>query len=301
MPIRPRSLAAITLVALLSPVVLLADVQGRVFGKVLDQAGEPVAGITMIVTDPEVAHFKIVLETDAEGKYSVTLPDATRPYAYRVEGKGYQTFETSFKIPAGESREMNFTVLSADLVAPEVFNEGNAAAREGNYALAKEKYRQALALDSQLAPAHAALATILLIEKDYAQAAEAAEAALALEPSNEKMLTLRYQAYQALGDEEKAGKALAALEAADPKLLAEGLFKRGAELFDQGSLQEAIQVLERALAADPEHAKAHYYLGLAHLNSGNSATAREHLAAFVELAPEDPDAAAARDMLEYLE
>jgi tetratricopeptide (TPR) repeat protein len=301
MPIRPRLCVVLAVITLLAPGLLRADVQGRVYGKVFDQAGEPVAGITMIVTDPEVAHFKIELETDEEGKYSVTLVDATRPYTYRVEGKGYQTFETSFKIPAGESREMNFTVLSASLAAPDVFNEGNAAAREGDYALAKEKYRQALMLDSGLVPAHAALATVLLLENSYAEAAEAAEAALALEPTNEKMLALRYQALSALGDKEKTKEALAALEAADPKVAATDLFNRGVVAFDAGRMQDATEALEQALAADPEYFKAHYYLGLCHVNTGNPALAKEHLTAFIEMAPEDPDAAAARDMLSYLE
>jgi tetratricopeptide (TPR) repeat protein len=301
MLIRPRLCVVLAVVTLLAPGLLRADVQGRVYGTVFDQAGEPIAGITMIVTDPEVAHFRIELETDEEGKYSVTLPDATRPYTYRVQGKSYQPFEASFKIPAGESRAMDFTVLSASLVAPDVFNEGNAAAREGDYALAKEKYRQALALDSGLEPAHAALATVLLLEKNYAEAAEAAGAALALEPTNEKMLTLRYQAYKALGEKEKTAEALAALEAADPKIAATDLFNRGVVAFDAGRMQDAIEALEQALTADPEFAKAHYYLGLCHVNTGNTALAREHLTAFVEMAPEDPDAAAARDMLDYLE
>ena len=57
---------------------------------------------------------------------------------------------------------------------------------------------------------------------------------------------------------------------------------------------------EKALELEPEMARAHYRLGLAYLSAGELERARNHLTRFIELQPEDPEAATAREMLGYL-
>ncbi len=294
-----RPLALTILLSSLAPAVLEAALPARVYGTVVDESEQPVAGLTITVTDPEVAGFSLVAETNDEGKYAVILPDATRAYVYRLEKKGFETFETSFKVPAGSRKEMNFTVIS--VLAPDLFNEGNAAARAGDYAAAEAKYRQAVALDASLAAAHTALATVLLIEKRHAEAAQAAEDAVALAPNDQKPLNLRYKAYQALGDKAKAADALAALEAADPERAAEGLYRKGVALYQAAKMAEAAEAFDRAVTANPQHAKAHYFLGLCQVNLGDTDGAKRHLTTFLELTPDDPEAATAREMIEYLE
>ena len=59
-------------------------------------------------------------------------------------------------------------------------------------------------------------------------------------------------------------------------------------------------MFERILSIDDSHAKVHYFLGLIAVNDGNNAKAKEHLAKFVELDPEDPDAGTAKEMISYL-
>jgi Tfp pilus assembly protein PilF len=71
-------------------------------------------------------------------------------------------------------------------------------------------------------------------------------------------------------------------------------------MFNAGNMAGAQQALEQALQADPDLPKAHYTLGLAYANTGDSAKAKEHLQRFLELAPDDPDAATAKEMLDYL-
>ncbi len=301
MPTCFRSVLLTTLLGLLLAEWLGAETEARVYGKVVDESEQPVAGMTIAVSDPDVANFSLVTETDGKGKYSLVLPDATRAYVYRLEKEGYEAFETSFKVPAGARQEMNFTVLSAAFRAPALFNEGNAAVRAGDYAVAEAKYREALALDPRLAAARAALASVLLFERQYAAAARQTEEGLDLEPGSQKLLTLRYKAYQALGDKANAGEALAALEAADPGQAAEGLYQQGLGHYEGGRMNDAAEAFEKALAADSGHAKAHYFLGLCRINLGDSASAKEHLTTFLALAPEDPEAESARGMLEYLQ
>ena len=53
------------------------------------------------------------------------------------------------------------------------------------------------------------------------------------------------------------------------------------------------------LRARPDEARAHFVLGMASFNLGDAENARTHLTRFVELAPDDPDAAIAHELLQY--
>ena len=64
-----------------------------------------------------------------------------------------------------------------------------------------------------------------------------------------------------------------------------------------GALNEAIEVLERAVGRAPGEATARLYLGLGYLRKGDLARADEHLTAFVGLRPERRLAAQAQRTL----
>jgi Flp pilus assembly protein TadD len=111
---------------------------------------------------------------------------------------------------------------------------------------------------------------------------------------------VRYEAYRRLGQEDKALEVFEELAATDPEGLAEALYEQGRNAFQAGDTAQAVQALEQAVQANPDHARAHYMLGLAYANSDQKAKAKEHLQKFVELAPDDPEASAAKEMIAYL-
>ncbi len=189
---------------------------------------------------------------------------------------------------------------SADAVAI-IFNEGVTAYRVGDKKTAKESFLRALEKDPQLTAALSALAIVYLQEQSWAEAAEMAERLLAVEPDDHKALRMRWDAYRAAGNAEKEREAFAALTASDPKVLANDFYNQGAKQFEANDLAEAQASFEKVLEIDPDHARAHYQLGLCLVSSGESAKAREHLEKFIELAPEDAEAQSARQMLPYLD
>lgn len=298
---RTTTIGLVAVVSLVAAALFAAH-EGWVVGKVVDETGEPVVGMKIRVQSLDRTATLFETETDATGSYRILLDEAATTYLYRLDKKGFAPFETSFDVAVGKESEMNFTVLTAQAAkrgAPAMFNEGATAARSGDMEQAKAKFRGALELDPDLAPAHAALGRILLTEQDYDEALVAAERAVELEPDKAMYLGLRYEILKNLNDEEKIAEARAALEQADPKLAAASRFKLGMGLFDEGKTEAAVAAFEETIAAEPEHPRGHYMLALCLANLGQNAKAAAHLTRFLELAPEDPDAASAREMLDY--
>jgi len=185
-------------------------------------------------------------------------------------------------------------------VSTRLFNTGVAALNVGDYDTAARKFRTALEEDPELVPAYSALAVVLVGQEKYEEALEAANQTLERDPDNARALRMRYQALRLLGRLDEAAQAFQKLSA-DEQIEALNLqYNRATDLFNAGQTQEAAEVLEGIVAARPDHAKAHYMLGLSYTNLNQPDAARTHFQRFIELAPNDPDAATAQEMLKYL-
>lgn len=160
--------------------------------------------------------------------------------------------------------------------------------------------KKSMEIDPSLDQAYTALAGIYLPRKNYKEALALGEKLKAQKPDSAEALTIQYQAYQGLGDKAKAQEVKIAMDAANATQTPESAFNQGVTLYNANNSAEAIKAFERVLAAKPDHAKAHYMLGLSYVSSNNMAKAKEHLQKFVELAPGDPDAASAKEMLATL-
>src|SRR6185436_17332110 len=106
--------------------------------------------------------------------------------------------------------------------------------------------------------------------KRYKEALEIGNQLLALDPQSLEAQTIRYEAYKGLGDQAKAKEAFAAMSASNPGQTADSFFKQGVALFNANNIEQARAAFERVLAADPNHAKAHYMLGLSYANAGDT-------------------------------
>jgi len=179
-------------------------------------------------------------------------------------------------------------------------NEAVALAKAGNKEAALAKFQQALNLDPKLVESQVGLSTVALELGRWGEAADAAEAALKVDPKNGKAVRLRYNACLHLSDRGRLADALVGLAAVEPTVARDGLLKLGFDAYDAGNMAEARERFSKALEIDPNQALAHYYLAIAYINEGALPQARTHLEAFLRLAPDHPEAPSAREMLKTL-
>jgi Flp pilus assembly protein TadD len=75
------------------------------------------------------------------------------------------------------------------------------------------------------------------------------------------------------------------------------MFNQGVILWNAGKIPEAKKQFEGAIAANPNHAEAHYQLGMALVNEGNLPGAATEFDTYLKLAPTGPNAATAKGIL----
>ncbi|MEM6794457.1 MAG: tetratricopeptide repeat protein, partial [Acidobacteriota bacterium] len=185
--------------------------------------------------------------------------------------------------------------------ARRLYNEGGEAFKNQDNATALDRFRKAAELDPSLVDAHHAVATLELAAGNSEAAATSAEKALAL--GSEKLETLRvlYDAYDALGKTDRLTEIAPRLAAVDPDFGGAKLVEQAAALWNGGQTEKAVAMARQALAIDPNVAKAHYFLGLDHLSKGENPEAKAALEKFLALAPDDSEAATAREMLTFIQ
>ena len=185
--------------------------------------------------------------------------------------------------------------------AKRAYNRGLAHAKAADVESAIPRLEQAIAIRPDLAAAWGLLGDLEIARRNFQRAIECGDRLLEIEGSRERGLSLRHRAFEALGDEAGVAETLRALAEIDPDAVMNSLFERANDLFDHNEPDAAAKIYRQVLDLQPDNAGAHYKLGLALLSAEDTTTARGHLERFLELAPDHPEAPAARDMLTYLQ
>ena len=321
----PRIYAMTTLIVLLTATSVAAQLPGQLEGQIRDENDNPIADVEIIITDPERPSFEQIEKSNKRGRYRIFLANATVPYELTLKKDGFQTKEVGgVRVTARKETRRDFTLmtqeaaLAAAAAAPagasdvsaedaakggaaETFNKGVAALNAEDLDTAETFFLSALDKDSSLDMAHAALARLYLKQEKWADAADHAETAVAADVDVDSMQQVLYASYSQLGESDKAQAALSALEEADPEKASKNIFNQAADAYNNGDMDAARDGLERVLSVDPDHAKANYMMGLVLISAGENARAKEVLQKFLDLAPNDPDAGTAQEMIKYLE
>jgi tetratricopeptide (TPR) repeat protein len=78
------------------------------------------------------------------------------------------------------------------------------------------------------------------------------------------------------------------------------MYNKGIDAYNKKKIKEAEELLTKAVAAKPDLAIAHFWLGMASFNLNKKAAAKEHLQKYLELDPNGAEAATAKELLPML-
>jgi len=257
--------------------------------------------------NPELAaaHSSLAAVAHMQGDYEGAAAEAEKALAIDpTDARAMQLRYDAYRLAGNKAKAKEAEQALRELgglgeTAARIFNEGADAYNAGDMTTAISKFQQAADLDPTLVQARLVLAKLFFTEGNLSEALARAEEVVALEPGNGEALRIAYDSARRLGNTEKAAMALDGLAESDPEWAATGLFQIAVELYNAGQTEAAAQALERVIQVKPDHARAHYLLGVAQFNTGQTETATEHLQRFLELTPDDPDAAIARELLSY--
>ncbi len=199
------------------------------------------------------------------------------------------------------------------------FNAGKTAMDAKDYAGAEQHFTKAGELDpSQIAvwsslgdteynwaktqPATQNKAT-------YDKAADAYKKAIAIKADDAGLYNQLGNVYGAEGKIPEATEALTKAAQLDPQMAAKAYYNLGANLVNTGKSDEAASFFQKAIAADPNYADAHYQYGIclmakAQVDASGKITppegTSEQFQKYLELKPDGPFAQPSKDMLTQL-
>ncbi|MCL5962315.1 MAG: tetratricopeptide repeat protein [Chloroflexi bacterium] len=293
------------------------------------QSGEPSRAVPDAVVDrPEAEELDLRLDEEARG----ILPAIRDQNSGRVEAAEDLTYVGAALLYAGEvssAHEQFEKAVAANPDYPESFVYlGYTSWLRGNYSDADyllrryvqlrpdaplghyflgmlrrsqnslpeavSEFETVLVADPQSAPARIELARTLTLKRDYGRAAGMLDLAVEIDPDN--VAYLLYVATFYLDHAIRLDRALPlARKAAE---LAPGdagaMDVLGWALWANGQSYEARHTLERALAARPDLAGAHYHLAVIYEKEGDAPAAAAELRRVLELEPDGDYAARAR-------
>jgi tetratricopeptide (TPR) repeat protein len=238
-------------------------------------------------------------ETAAEATEKAIELGSTDPAVLRARWEAYRQLGDEAKTAQAQAELERIGELAKE--AKRIYNDGVHLLKEGDKEAAFATFKEALAADPNLKEAQIAVSTTGLEIGRNQEALDAAIEVLKDDPGNADALRLRYNAALALNDPDLVVDALVDLAPVEPEAVKQNLWLLAMAAYDANDMDAAERRFKKVLQVDPTKAQAHYLLGLICLGRPDAKEeTRQHLERFLELAPDDPDAAAARDILDYL-
>lgn len=283
---RPRRSPWLFILFFILPALAAAQPKARLIGKIVDQQGKAIAGVTVTATSPQIPTFKETLTTDRRGTFLIDFDTVNVTYHYRFDKPGYETLEVDqnwqlegtqhfeWKMSPGKPTVSGAAPVTTSEPAVAAFNAGVAAINAKDYATAETRFKEAVTADPKLARGWAALSSVAVQNAHYQDAADAAETAMALGLKDEAVLTSRWQAYRNLKDEAKTAAALKDLESVGRATEeAKKIHNEGVALVKAGDNAGALAKFQEALKVDPSLQQTALALANVALKMGRNADA----------------------------
>jgi len=316
---------AIALVGAALPV--LAQGVASLRGKVIDEAGKPVAGAEVVlefVGDLKQS-YKVVTSGNGEwvktgmiatpgswtitvtsGKKTGVLPGARTKIGEMTRVADITISETAAsvsKAPAGMSPEEIAKRNKRQEELQKLFDATNVAFDAGNYDEALVKLQGIIKEIEKCAASYAKMGDVYLKKNDTKEAEAAYLKAIEIDPAQASSYAALATIYneqkkfdEATKMSAKATELMGASGGTDPT----AIFNQGVIFWNQGKAAEAKAEWEKAIKLDPKMAEAHYWLGMANLNLGKIPDAKVAFNEYLKLAPTGQYAATTKAILDTI-
>jgi tetratricopeptide (TPR) repeat protein len=295
-----RGLLVVLILALTASVAMAQSWRGmgRVAGKVTDEAGQPLEGVVVKLNLPGSGGTEV--KTNKKGEWS-------------VGGIARGTWQIDFTKETYESRQISVTIQELSRIPPVEIamkqNETDVVRVEVQKAAAlvsQQKWAEARAVYQSIIEKHPNytgvypfLAQTYYSEKNYDEAIKYLTIAVEKNPGDQTNKMLLANVLMQTGRLDEGRKVMDSVD--DSQIQDPAVYVNiGINLLNQNKATEALPYFEKAITRFPAAGDGYYYRALVRLQKGDTAGTREDLTKFLELAPNSPDAPAARKALEQL-
>jgi Tfp pilus assembly protein PilF len=278
---------------------------GRLAGTVVDETGAPVEGVAVKAQRIE-SQGGPQAKTNKKGEWVLAGINAGQ-------------WNLDFEKPGFELKKQTAQVAEHSTNAPvkTVMTKGTAVAADPNVAIRSDLAKAAeLVQQQKFAEARAIYQTILAqhpeahqiepyiartyyAEKQLDPAIEHLRAALTHDPENVEIKLLLANVLAEKGNADESRQLIASIDESKIKD-AVVLVNVGIGLLNQKKTDEAFVWFDKAVARFPQNADGYYYRGLTELQQGKTDAAKADLTKFLSMAPDAPEAATAKSILEKI-
>jgi tetratricopeptide (TPR) repeat protein len=271
----------------------------KIEGVVLDRNSQPLKDVKIVFVSIETGQ-KLTAKSDKNGKFMrVGMPPGR--YRVRAELDGHIPLETDFeqKIESQDKLELTMERIPPKINEDADFNEGTRLFREGKFQDALPFFQRAAEKFPASFDAKYNLGLTYLRASLLDDAIASFEKLGELKPDLVEVQLALGESYFIKGDNEKALAVFARALKLQPEN-AEIYYNIGIIQYKGDKLDEAIRNFTVARDMDPKFFAAYYQLALALLKKGDNAGAIENFEKYLSLAPDSPQSAQVKTVLETL-
>ncbi len=312
---RSLGLGAMVLGLALTAAPALAQT-GQLKGKVTDAQKKPIEGATVLIEHQD-SRTKYTLKTKKGGDYiQIGIPPGN--YLVTAEKDGLkQSFPTRVSL---DMTEVNFELKPGGNTGPvskedaakaaartealkAAYAEGANLSNTGKHDEAIAKFNEVIAQVPKCTECYVNIGSNYAAKKDYAAAETALKKALEIDVNSVDAYNLLATIYN---DQKKFPEAQAMSAEASKRAAAGGgasadtLYNQGVISWNANDFPKAQEFFAGAVAANPNHAEAHFMLGQAYLNLGKLAEAAKEFDAYLKVAPTGKNAKQAQSNVDML-
>ncbi len=292
--------------------------KGRINGSVVDEAGNPVEG-ALITVESLSTETKLEGKSDSKGHFAVAgmgtgmwRITASKPgYASSYIQMNVRQLTTNPPITFTLKKMTGLAALKTDEKSFALFEKGNTLLKEEQYDEALKVFEEFLSTYPEIYQVHLNIGTCYLKKDDLDKAAAefllVLDKALQTHGDYKKDPEATFRAFSGLGeiylkkgDFQAAQKQFSqALEISPRDEVA--AYNVGEVFFSNQQIDEAIRYFEMAIQIKKDWSKPYLKLGYVYLNKGDFTKSLEYFNAFLQMDPENPEAAQVKNVIAAIE